>query len=563
MKTKKGVKGKKHKPDKSKFWADYIAMEVKKRVQQNSRLKDIVKKHGYLVYDEKTPSGKIHVGSGRGWIIHDAIAKAMRDNGMKGFFVLSSDDIDPLDKAVGLPKGFEKYLGIPFRDIPSPVKGYRSYADYFFKQSTEKFEEFGIEAKLESTGEQYDKGVFNNAIKIALNKANVIQEIYQRVYGKSVGAGKLPFNPICEKCGRIGTTLAYEWDPEKGVVKYKCSPDLVTWVKGCGHEGEISPYNGNGKLPWKVEWAAKWISKGVVCELAGKDHFTVGGSRTVSIAISDQVYDFPPPYPSTRTEMGKGYEFFNVGGRKMSTSRGEGIGFVDITQFAPAKMIRYMLVRTRPKAALDFDPTRENDVILLYDKYDHTERVFYEKEKTAERDRQNQKRIYELSHVGKLGKQMPPQIPFTYAAMIAQVSKDEKEALDMLQATGHIPKKAGKESIDAVKERLAYARIWAKDYATDRYKIELNDSISSDIKAKLSNGQKSALKTFEKGLTKARTEDDIKNLCFSAAESAGIKPQEFFTAAYLTLLGKERGPRLAQFVLAVGKGKIVKLLKRI
>ena len=287
--------------DKSLFWADGIALEVKRRCQQDDVLRGIVKKQGYLVYDEKTPSGKIHVGSGRGWIIHDAIAKAMRDNGMKGFFVLSSDDMDPLDKVTkGLPRGFEKYMGMPFRDIPSPVKGYKSYADYFFTQCTDKFDEFGIEARLESTGSQYDKGVFNDAIKIALNKANVIQDIYREIYGKPMVAGKLPLNPVCEKCGKIGTTHAYEWDPERGTVKYKCSPDLVPWAKGCGHEGEISPYNGNGKLPWKIEWAAKWLSKGVVCELAGKDHFTAGGSRIISVAISDRVFDFPPPYPSGR-----------------------------------------------------------------------------------------------------------------------------------------------------------------------------------------------------------------------------------------------------------------------
>ena len=83
---------------------------------------------------------------------------------------------------------------------------------------------------------------------------------------------KLPIIYVCEKCGKIGTTFAYAWDPEKEVVKYRCSPDLVDWARGCGHEGEISPYDGNGKLPWKVEWAAKWPAIGVAYETAGKDY---------------------------------------------------------------------------------------------------------------------------------------------------------------------------------------------------------------------------------------------------------------------------------------------------
>ena len=549
---------------KSMFWADNIALDVKKRASEDKSLGAIVKKQGYLVYDEKTPSGKIHVGSGRGWIIHDAIAKAMRDNGMKGYFVLSSDDMDPLDKPTkNIPKGSDKYMGVPFRNIPSPVNGYESYADYFFSQCTEKFEEFGIEAKLESTGEQYDKGVFNGAIKTALNKADIIAQIYKEIYGKQVDMNKLPFNPICEKCGKIGTTIAYEWDAEKEIIKYRCSPNLVTWARGCGHEGEMSPLNGNGKLPWKVEWAAKWVSKGVLCELAGKDHFTHGGSRTVSIAISDRVYDFPPPYPSTRTQTGAGYEFFNVGGKKMSTSKGQGVSFADVTEFAPAEMIRYLLVRTRPKATIDFDPNRENDIILLYDWYDRTQRIFFGEEDVSEREKMNQKRIYELSHVGKIGKEMPPNISFTYASMISQIANDDNEALDMLKATGHIGAKAKKDELDYALNRIRFSGVWVEKYATEKYKLEINETVPDNILKMLSEKQKSALRSFSEGLSKAKNDEDIKNLCFEVAEKNSIKPQEFFQAAYLSILGKEKGPRLAQFVLAIGPDKIKKLLKGI
>ena len=80
------------------FWADQVADEIIERISKSDLLKSIVKKHGYIVMDEKTPSGTIHIGSGRGWVIHDAIAKALRDKGVKARFILSSDDMDPLDK---------------------------------------------------------------------------------------------------------------------------------------------------------------------------------------------------------------------------------------------------------------------------------------------------------------------------------------------------------------------------------------------------------------------------------------------------------------------------------
>src|SRR3989338_3635034 len=96
------------------FWADQVAEEAIERVENSKFLKDVVKKKGhYVVMDEKTPSGIIHIGSGRGWVIHDAIAKALRDKGVKAKFILSSDDMDPLDKPSKelSSEDNEKYIG--------------------------------------------------------------------------------------------------------------------------------------------------------------------------------------------------------------------------------------------------------------------------------------------------------------------------------------------------------------------------------------------------------------------------------------------------------------------
>ena len=244
----------------SLFWADQTAKAIKVRVSEEPLLQKIAKEKSYICYDEKTPSGRIHIGSGRGWIIHDTVAKAMRELGMKARFILSADDMEPWDAIpAGLDKKkYEPLMGIPMKNVPSPDPKYESFADYYFKDSTEIFPEFGIEAELEKTSQHYENGDFNKYIKLALDNSQKIQKIYEDVYGKVKATEKLPFNPICEKCGKIGTTFAYEWDSEREILKYRCSPDLVEWAVGCGHEGEISPYNGNGKFPWKVEWAAKW-----------------------------------------------------------------------------------------------------------------------------------------------------------------------------------------------------------------------------------------------------------------------------------------------------------------
>lgn len=539
-----------------KHWADQIAEEVMQRVDKDPMLQKVVKKNGYIVYDEKTPSGVIHIGSGRGWVIHDAIAKAMRDAGLKAKFILSSDDIDPYDKPnKELPKEFDKYLGMPFRNIPSPVSGYKSFADYYFMQCVEKFGEFGIDAEIESTGERYENGSFNPAIKTILDNHHKVKAVFERIYSQPYD--KLPFNVICEKCGKIATTRAIEWDSKKEILHYRCEENFVKWAKGCNHEGWIRPYDGNGKFPWKVEWAAKWPTVGVVCEYGGKDHFTKGGSRDVAIAISDEVLDYPPPYPSTRKSIGKGYEFFNVGGKKMSTSKGVGFGFAEITKSLQPKLLRYLLIKSRINAVIDFDPYRPNDIILLYDRYDKAERIYFGLDKGDEHDEVNQKRIYELSHVGKIPDRCPIQIPLSFAAMALQIGLDEEGALDVFKKTGHIPKNVSGIDLHAITERLHDAKNWLDRFAPEESKFTVQEKVNAKVGEKERKALHKAAELLKK---KKLTDKELHNEFYNICKELELEPKDFFKAAYLVLLNRERGPQLASFVLTLGE-KAVRLFE--
>jgi len=544
------------------YWTDKVAEEVRKRVEKESILKKIVKKKGYIVYDEKTASGKIHVGAARGWIIHDIIAKTMRDHGMKAKFILSSDNMDPLDTVLDYlnQEKFKKFLGVPLRNVPSPEKGYENYADYFFSQCVEKFEDFGIEAEIELTGDRYDKGDFNETIRIALDNADKIKQIYQRIYGQTAAIDKLPFCPTCEKCGKIGTTLAYEWDPDNGIVKYVCEPSMVDWAQGCGHRGEVSPFNGNGKMPWKVEWAAKWPTVGVVCETAGKDHFTKGGSRTISVAISCEVFKFPPPYPSTCKEIGRGYEFFLVGGKKMSTSKGLGVSFVEVSDLVPIEMLRFLMVRARPEMTIDFT-LEGNTIPFLFNEFDKIERIYFDLEKVDDKDKNNAKRVYELSAIDKLPKKKPFRISFDFASMLAQALPEEKRlerSIQILKRTGHLKKKLTDFERTELEKRLDYAEKWSKELAPENMKVTLLKELPEDMINKLSDGQKSALKDLGKFLKTDRKDQEIWSMIREVASKEGIDAKKVFQAAYLVLLGRPYGPRLIPFIQSLNKKFVVK-----
>ena len=59
------------------FWIDEIADEI---IQENPGKKEMV------VRDEKTLSGRVHVGSLRGVVLHGVIAQALRERGINSHF---------------------------------------------------------------------------------------------------------------------------------------------------------------------------------------------------------------------------------------------------------------------------------------------------------------------------------------------------------------------------------------------------------------------------------------------------------------------------------------------
>jgi lysyl-tRNA synthetase class 1 len=556
------------------FWADTMAAEILEHIENNKAiLGPIVEKQGILVYDEKTPSGQIHVGSSRGWILHDVIARALRDRGAPGHFVLSSDDMDPYDKpSAGLDRAeWDQYLGKPFRHMPSPEPGYRDYGDFYFSTCTELFAQYDIDCVLESTGELYENGSFDSAIRTALDKAHVIQAIYAEMYpdGISGGATRLPFNPLCENCGRIGTTRATSWDSGRGLIGYECRSDILgykdpetqetTFIEGCGFSGERSPFSGGGKFPWKVEWAAKWVTKGVIAEWAGKDHFSAGGSRAAACRISVDVFGYPPPYPSKGHRTGNGYEFLVVGGRKMSTSKGSGVGFADVTEVLSPRMLRFLMIRSRPNQVIDFDPNRDVDIVNLYNKHDAVERAAFgleEKQPEAVIKRFDRIHYYTYPDRGEHRASPPPVRPsFRVAALVGQANEDSASAVSSLRSMGHLPAARGDEEVAT---RIAEAKRWLGAYAPEsKLRIELQDSLASDIAIGPAEAAVFAsLAAFLRGHVDGSTpltEDSFKTAMFAELRGREINPRAFFGLAYRILLGREDGPAMSSFLLSMGE----------
>ena len=99
-------------------------------------------------------------------------------------------------------------------------------------------------------------------------------------------------------------------------------------------------------------------------------------------------------------------------------------------------------------------------------------------------------------------------------------------------------------------------------YAPEKYKFTVQTTVPKDLK--LSQEQKHVLKELAKDLkAKDWTESELFGTFGEICKAHKLEYNDFFKAAYGVLLNKEKGPRLAPFILAIGKDKVAKLFEKV
>lgn len=430
------------------IWAD---REAKKLKERNFPLE--------WVDDMKTPSGRIHVGSLRGVLVHDLVYKALKQIGVKAEFSYVFNDMDQMDAIPSYldQKKWQPYGGKPLYKIPSPEPGFKSFADYFAQEFISVFNSINCHPKIIWSSEVYRSGKMNDIIKLFLNEAKTVRQIYKTVAKSEKGDDWFPYTPICENCGNIGTTNVYKWDGK--FVHYRCHVDKVEWAKGCGFEGKIEPINENGKLPWKLDWPAHWKVIGVTVESSGKDHMSSGGSYDMAVHLCKKILKTNPP-----DAMG-GYEWFTVGGKKMSTSKGIGTSAKEVTQILPPEVFRFFMVRTPMMTHLDFNPYGDT-IANLFDDYDRCLNAYFMKlenkipEGKPGEVQLNFARIIELSEVNPLPKKRLFVPRFRTVANLLKVKQENIHGFFETRKDSPLTTEE-KQILD---ERITYAKIYLQKY---------------------------------------------------------------------------------------------------
>lgn len=488
-----------------------------------------------LINDSKTPSGRVHVGALRGVLIHDAVFKALQAVGKPCRYSFGVDNYDPLDELPAeAPEMYEPYLGQPLCKVPAPPGSpAANIGEHYMSEFLDVFAHLGVEVELYRTAEIYESGNFNHEIDVILSHAADVRDIYRRVSGSERPGDWHPFQVICESCGRIGTTKVTAYDGQE--VTYECLPKLVTWAQGCGHRGKISPFDGRGKLPWKLEWAAKWHHFGITIEGAGKDHCTKGGANDVASAVLRRLFRKEPP-------LNIPYEFFLVGGAKMSSSRGVGVSAREMADFLPPEVLRFLVLSRRPNQQVNFSPDKQT-VFHLFDRFDKT--------RAQAQDGDVDARTLltfcgaDLEAASYLDFQLLVTLMQLPKIDVAEEAKKRKEApLDQHEERELV-------------SRIAAARFWLETYATEEDRIEVQETLPEDAH-ELDNVQRGFLHRLAADLEEVEWKDEpLQVTVYDAARFTPINQKHAFAALYRVLLGRESGPR-AGGLLSVLDRKLVR-----
>ncbi|MDO5852355.1 MAG: lysine--tRNA ligase [Methanobacteriaceae archaeon] len=523
-------------------WTERIAKELSKQ--------DIEE---HVIASGTSISGSIHIGNSCDVFIANAVSKQLRKLGCKARTLWIADDHDPLRKVpYPLPESYEKYLGQPYSNIPCPEGCCENFVEHFKKPFVETLDQFDIEdIELTSGEDLYMNCAYNESIKIALENKDKIIEIFNQYREHPLAEDWLPYNPICEKCGRVNTTFAYDYKDTN--IKYRCE---------CGHDGEMDYTTGKGKLTWRVEWAARWKLLNITCEPFGKDHAASGGSYDVSKLISKEVYNYPAPYPVP-------YEWITLDGDAMSKSKGVFFTPGQWLEIGKPETLNYFLFRNKPLKPKDFSP--KMPFLDLMDQYDRVERIAYDQEEASnEKEKEKLSKIYEVSQL-KNSDVIPFQPQYRFLTVAYQIANGNPEQIyDILTRNNQLPdrlkdityQELSEEDNKEFIQRLNYIDTWLKTYAPKFVKFQVMKKMP---RIEITDEQKEFLSKTADILEKEEFNNDVNfhDKMYEILEGLGMKPQKAFQAIYKTIIGKKQGPRAASFVLSLNKDFVIKRFRLI
>ncbi len=507
-------------------------------------------------------SGLQHVGRLRGEItLVDTLLRVLGEKGVETRHMLTLYTMDawkgkePQLSQFSDKEEAKRYVGWPLYKVPDPHGCHDNWVEHYWEDFGGVLDRFARHVDVVTTKELYES---NPRMKeFVLKSVTELREKVVDTINKYRGEKKLPetyipFQPVCEKCGRIDTTETLEVDAAGYRVRYRC--------RHCGHEGWQSLTRG--KLNWRVEWVGVWYALKVDFEPYGKDHATPGGSRDSCVDLARNVYGFEPP-------MGTAYEWvgYRVRGKDMGDmGSSDFIGFTprQWVEVAEPEVLRYLYLSVPPmrRVVLSLE-----EVPRYYDVYDKAERVYYGLEEVE--DGETMAKAYRYALLSEPPPRPPFQLRYLHAAILSQLlpsgGEDVEEVIERLRETKQLRGELSPEDLERIKTRIRLARRWVEKYAPSYYRIKLVEEppleeiagVVDDEVAGLLRELYSRLESLDEW-----SEDKIKEAMVGLKKSKSAE-RRMFRALYLAFFGRPYGPRIAPYLAMLNRDVVLERIKRI
>ena len=502
----------------------------------------------YVVASGVAPSGAVHFGHLREVMSTELVARALRDRGKRARFIYSWDDYDVFRKVpANLPRQEElaRHLRKPVVDVPDPFGVAANYAVGFEQGLEQVLPRLGIRPEYLYQAERYRAARYADGIRTALARRAGIRAILDRHRDTPLPEDYWPITIYSGLDGTDNTTVL-DWD----------GADTVTYRDVDGTEKRLDlTSSGAAKLLWRIDWPMRWAYEGVDCEPAGKDHHTAGGSFDTGGPIAREVYDYEPPVTFLFGDVGvKG------GAGRISSSAGNAVTIEQVLAVYQPEVVRFLYAGTRPNA--EFVVSFDLDVLKIHEDYDRAERVYFGHEQLGAKRRDRERRVYELSQIAEVPARMPPQVPFRHLCNLLQIRDGDVAAT--LAALVQELQLTAPDAADArrrLQARAQGAATWLESYAPPSMRFRLRRA--DEPAPALAPREAAALGLLYHELAGLERHDgaSLSDRIYAIAGEQELAPRALFAAAYRALIGAERGPRLADFILLSGRARIAPLLE--
>ncbi|MCL2831783.1 MAG: lysine--tRNA ligase [Treponema sp.] len=535
-------------------WADEIADRV--IFEKGSR----DGKELYTCASGITPSGTVHIGNFREIISVELVVRALRDKGKKVRFIYSWDDYDVFRKVPqNMPNQemLAKYLRYPITMVPDPWNRDTSYARHHEAEVESVLPLVGINPEYLYQAANYQASKYAEGMRRALEHREDLKKILDKFRDEEhkIQGEWWPVSVFCSACNKDETDID-GWDGQWGLT-YHCN--------ACGHKETVDLRSTKiAKLVWRVDWPMRWAYEKVDFEPAGKEHHSSGGSFDTARHVCKDVYGFEAPVTFR-------YDFIGLKGTpgKMSSSKGKVVDLPDVLKIYTPEVTRYLFAGTRPNT--EFTISFDLDVIKIYEDYDKTERIAWKIEPAKNEETYlREKRIYELSQpqTSEDGRTMPLavmpyQVPFRHLCNLIQIADgDIDKALASLAETADGP---SPQQLPKLRARAECAKYWVQECAPEEFRFKLK-AAGAEPGADLTEAEKTAVRSLrDEVISVIENFNDDKSCAeaiYGIAAKCGIDGKALFRAAYQALIGKDQGPRLANFLRSISKERLLGILEK-